>query len=481
MNQTECIATEDLKGRTEFDYGRHYRWYMIITNGEVTFESEKRDFYTNIMSCQFYPCYNGGRCHHNETTGDFSCICADEYEGEHCENAKGVNVGVIVGSSLGALLLAGIIISIIVAILIKRRKREGRKRVTLKGPVKNLRFSNVKVMSDQGVLLSSSEMNKLRERLRDDAENGSFALSIAILASTPSTSIENTCKALLYVHHRDHNDVALMKALIRREVTTTVKSDVIFRANTAATLTFKHLSKMVGLDYLFATLGKVVRDVIQKDADDTAVEERMKKDKNLAELMVMQDTFEVDPTRLGEEDGQDDLLSINSIQLTLLVQQFVKQIFQSADKMPSELHEVMSEVKNTVGSMFPDAVQYALSAFLFLRFFNCAIAVPESYGLLEEPPNERIRRSLVLATKILTTMTSGAHFGDKEEFMAQFNDIIDKNQKELAAFFDAACSESSPSGDNEFMDTPNDIYSNSMNVIATFEKEVNGTAQDSDE
>ena len=69
------------------------------------------------------------------------------------------------------------------------------------------------------------------------------------------------------------------------------------------------------------------------------------------------------------------------------------------------------------------------------------VAVPESYGLLEEPPNERIRRSLVLATKILTTMTSGAHFGDKEQFMIQFNELIDKNLKPLAAFYDAVCSD----------------------------------------
>jgi len=188
---------------------------------------------------------------------------------------------------------------------------------------------------------------------------------------------------------------------------------------------------LIILNYLFETLGKIIRDVIQKDADDTAVETRMKNDKNLSELMVMQDTCEVDPTKLEEDCGQDDLLSINSIQLTLLVQRFVKNTFQSADKMPSELHEVMNELKNSVEASFPEAVQYALSAFLFLRFFNCGIAVPESYGILEEPPNARIRRSLVLATKILTTMTSGAHFGDKEEFMTQFNEIIDKNQKEL--------------------------------------------------
>jgi len=471
----ELNVTDDLKPEMGFVYQELYRWYMILSNGESTETSEYHYFNASILTCVLLDCLNGGSCA-NVSEG---CICPPEYTGTRCEIKK-TQDNLVIGLSVAAFIVASAIIGVIVAALIRKRRREARQRVVLKGPVKDMRFSNVKVVSAQGSLLSSGEMDSLRERLRDDAENGSFALSIAILSSTPSTMIDNTCKALLYAHHHDHNDVLLMKALIRREVSSTVKSDVIFRANTAATVTFKHFSKMIGLNYLFATLGKVIRDVIQKDADDAAVEERMKKDKNLAELMVMQDTCEVDPTKLDDDCGQDDLLSINSIQLTLFVQRFVKEIFQSADKMPAEFHEVMAELKNSVESAFPEAVQSALSAFLFLRFFNCGIAVPESYGLLEEPPNGRIRRSLVLVTKILTTMTSGAHFGDKEEFMTQFNEIIDKNQKELAAFYESVCTESEEE-QGEFVDTPSDIYKNSMNVISCYEKEVKGAAQDSDE
>jgi len=227
---------------------------------------------------------------------------------------------------------------------------------------------------------------------------------------------------------------------------------------------------MVGLSYLFTTLGPVIRDVIQKDADDAAVEERMKKDKNLSELMVMQDTFEVDPSMLSEGGEQDDLLSINAIQLTLLVQRFIKEILHSAKQVPPEIREVMVEINNTVGLKYPDAVRNALSAFLFLRFYNCGIAVPESYGLLPEPPNERVRRSLVLATKVLTTMSSGARFGDKEEFMIQFNDVIDKNQKDLESFYNDVCSDVEEGEASDFVDTPSKIYANSMALIASNEK-----------
>ena len=272
--------------------------------------------------------------------------------------------------------------------------------------------------------------------------------------------------------------MALLKALIAHEVDACTKADVIFRANTAATLTFKYMSKMVGLDYLFATLGKVLRDVMQKDADDAAVEEQVRKnrDKGMAELMVVQDTFEVDPTKVAEGGGeQDDVLSINTLQLTLLVQRFLKQIFQSAQRMPAELREVLTEVRDDVADKYPEAVQRALSAFAFMRFYNCGIAVPEAYGLLEEPPNERVRRTLVLATKVLTTMSSGARFGEKEAFMTQFNELVDNNQEALTAFYTTLCTTSATMMAEEertsrtFVDTPPEIYQDSLILIASHE------------
>jgi len=449
-----------------------FRWYMLISNGYENVSSEVRTFTLSNNTCALQQCESGS-CK-IDNYGFVYCACSEGYYGERCElgNGKEKNVGLIVGSVLGSFFGAVIIIGIIVFFVLRKRKSEQRKRVLLKGPTGDLRFSTVKT-SSQDVALSAAETESLRQRLNDDATNGGFALSMAIIGST--SSIENTCKALLYAHHHDHNDVAFVKALIGKEVLSSVQADVIFRANTAATLSFKHLSKMVGLNYLFTTLGSVLRDVIQKDADDAAVEERMKKDKNLSELMVMQDTCEVDPSMLADSCGQDDMLSINAIQLTLLVQRFVKQILQSAKNIPTEIREVMIEISNTVGLMYPDAVQCALSAFLFLRFYNCGIAVPESYGLLEETPNERVRRTLVLATKILTTMSSGARFGDKEEFMIQFNDIIDKNQKDLVAFYSSVCSEEAINRSDhseEFVDTPPKVYANSMSVISTCEKKV---------
>ena len=480
------------------EYGHSYQWSVVTSNGDVTTESEPHDFTVTRMTCAMLRCQNGARCASVDDTTSSSlsassssssgskveyeggvelfCECLDGFSGVHCENSKSVNVVAILSSVIPAVLVLAAIIIIVVLLLVRKRKREGRQRVLLKGPSGDLRFSTVKV--PEKAILSATAMETLHARLLEDAETGGFAMSLGILAGTASTQIENTCKALLYAHHHDGNDVALLKALIAHEVETCSKADVIFRANTAATLTFKYLSKMVGLDYLFTTLGKVLRDVMQKDADDAAVEEHVRKNKAMAELMVVQDTFEVDPTKVAESgSAQDYVLSINTLQLTLLVQRFMKQIFQSAEHMPAELREVLAALRDDVADKYPEAVQRALSAFIFLRFYNCAIAVPEAYGLLEEPPNERVRRTLVLATKVLTTLSSGARFGEKEEFMTQFNELVDSSQSALTAFYTTVCTTGATMLAEEertsrtFVDTPPELYQDSMTVIASSDNE----------
>jgi len=139
----------------------------------------------------------------------------------------------------------------------------------------------------------------------------------------------------------------------------------------------------------------------------------------------------------------------------------------------------MVEINNRVKVKFPDAVQSALSAFLFLSFYNCAISVPESYGLVDEAPNEHVRSSLVLVTKFLTTMSSGSQIGDKAEYMTQFNDLVDKNQKELVQFYNSICCVNGGRDTSEFVDTPAKIYSNSISVIATQEKMISTTNNES--
>jgi neurofibromin 1 len=57
---------------------------------------------------------------------------------------------------------------------------------------------------------------------------------------------------------------------------------------------------------------------------------------------------------------------------------------------------------------FPESTTQAIGAFVFLRFFNCAISMPDSYGILANAPTETTKRGLLLVSKLLQTLSIGA-------------------------------------------------------------------------
>ena len=165
-------------------------------------------------------------------TGALRCECLEGFSGERCEDGEGgkVNVGLVVGIVVPAFVVLALLVVLLLALKARKRKQRARKRVLLKGPTGDLRFASVKAPEAAAGGASRRTQKRVRELLAQDAEEG-FPTTLALVASTPSTQIENACKALLYAHHRDGHDVALVKALIAAEVAQCSKAAVVFRAN----------------------------------------------------------------------------------------------------------------------------------------------------------------------------------------------------------------------------------------------------------
>ena len=84
-----------------------------------------------------------------------------------------------------------------------------------------------------------------------------------------------------------------------------------------------------------------------------------------------------------------------------------------------------------------------------------------------EPPSEELRRTLVLVSKVLQVMSLGNKFGDKEEFMKQFNTLVEENNDKMDAFYknvlnkDKPCEEIKPDAK-----VPSDVYKDSLLLMA---------------
>jgi len=147
-------------------------------------------------------------------------------------------------------------------------------------------------------------------------------------------------------------------------------------------------------------------------------------------MMLFEEASEVDPSKMS--GTQDE--SLNALTLQLKCQKFHLQIMRSANLFPFPLCKMLQVVESKVSAKFPNAVQTALGGFVFLRFINPAICNPETYGM-HPGLSDRVRREVVLITKVLQNLANQVEFGAKEPFMAKLNSFIVSNRDELAKFY----------------------------------------------
>ncbi|WP_305017062.1 hypothetical protein [Mycobacterium tuberculosis] len=64
-----------------------------------------------------------------------------------------------------------------------------------------------------------------------------------------------------------------------------------------------------------------------------------------------------------------------------------------------------------------DDANILLGSFLFLRFYNPAIVVPESYGITKSTITHRMRQNLTLIAKVLQNLANGVSYGAQDPLM----------------------------------------------------------------
>ena len=212
--------------------------------------------------------------------------------------------------------------------------------------------------------------------------------------------------------------------LVRTDLEATASKELVFRRNSAATKCATALARRAGGAYLRATLCAPVCV-----ACDAAVGRSH--------------GLEIDPGRLREMKDVDDemlhaLLSSQQAALAHIVQSFVDALLQSEPRVPPPLRALCAEVWRLVLERFgPDAdgaARAALSGVLFLRFAVPAIVAPAAHGVLPEPPPVAAARSLVLVSKVITSLANGVELGTKEAFLAPLQPLVADNIEAMQSF-----------------------------------------------
>ncbi|KAF9431608.1 Ras GTPase activating protein ira2 [Entomortierella beljakovae] len=270
-------------------------------------------------------------------------------------------------------------------------------------------LTNILKQGTEFAVLSESAMEDRYEKLIDLIASPDLTLVLSLCHVCPVSEIDDLAIVLLHVFESRGLAMPLLKAIIMKEVRETGESE-LFRRNCMATRLLTVFAKINGAEYLKSTLQPLL---------------------NALMILPAHGSYELDPSRISPDEDH----TVNCENLKHMAQVFLDTITESASQVPSSFREVCWYLSQAVGERFPDAKFTAVGGFIFLRFLCPAIVAPESDGLLQAPvESAKVRRGLLLITKVIQNLANNVLFGAKEPFMIVLNTFLTSNIHKVTRF-----------------------------------------------
>lgn len=412
--------------------------------------------------CQFklecIPACQNGVCVRSTSDSSLACECRDGWIGAACNVPVGTstssgttgnpgssadNVGntseeqfptMIVAAAGGGvgLLIVCLVVAVIVLWIKKRPPPRGGSNFI---PLEKKDFTKIIYGEQltQNPPKTNADVKELEKMLVED----SLLLANALSSVTQITEADKIAKAMVIVFQDNKKVTHLLRKFIENEVQITDSAGTLFRSNSMVSKMFKFYSRLIGLPYLYMTIGPEISELIEEELG-----------------------LEVDPEKM--EEGTD----LDEMRWTLMAQsqKILKSILNTPDTCPPQFRVLFAHIKKCVGERFPGNVNTTIGGFIFLRFFCPAVSSPEAYGILEEPPSASSRRLLILITKVLQNLSNDVEFGSKEPYMTKMNDFIQSNRTKLKEFYDKLVNITN-AADAE-VDLPKNVKQISLVIIA---------------
>lgn len=221
------------------------------------------------------------------------------------------------------------------------------------------------------------------------------------------------------IHSNDSYESAEQRELLVRDLSrsATLEANLLFRGNSLVTKALDAHMRRLGRDYLERTLGEKLRTIVATNP-----------------------SCEVDPNKIPSNESLERNWS-NLIGHTTAIWQAIASSVQSC---PPGIRHVLKHIgscaEDRYGSFIRTVKYTSVSGFLFLRLFCPCILNPKLFGLLEDHPPEKPRRTLTLVAKGLMNLANLAKFGQKEPWMEPMNKFLTAATPGFKSFIDEICS-----------------------------------------
>lgn len=237
-------------------------------------------------------------------------------------------------------------------------------------------------------------------------------VTILLCDVCPAADVENFSSALLQVFDMKGQGLEFVKLCVTGEINKADSTMDVLRRNCVATKILSIYAHQKGLEYLKATLGPFLRDIVAHP-----------------------DVYCFDLTT--EKRSKDSSAEANFAKFELTLGNLVSALQTSIDSIPTVLRDICCTIAEVAGPAFPkvkDASVTAVSAFFFLRFLCPSLVSPDTSGLLSEPPSKEVRRTLLFLAKMLQNMAITSSNASKLDIFKQRFISSTAGSKSVVAF-----------------------------------------------
>ncbi|KAJ3425980.1 ras gtpase-activating protein [Anaeramoeba flamelloides] len=172
--------------------------------------------------------------------------------------------------------------------------------------------------------------------------------------------------------------------------------------------------------------------------------------------------YQVDPRYVGDKPAK---ITKNQQNLTKVLSEFLKTIYESQKHFPKTLHHLCFLVKHKLQDEFPNYnYRTVIGSFLFLRYFSPSITNPTIFKIVKKTPSTDCNRALVQIAKVLQIIANDSKFGTLSH-LAILNEFAIQQNEKLGGFIEKI-------SDNKFSSKKEDTIFANNNKISQIEKEI---------
>ncbi|XP_063836459.1 neurofibromin-like [Ostrinia nubilalis] len=236
------------------------------------------------------------------------------------------------------------------------------------------------------------------------SDKGELPIAMALANVVSTSQMDELARVFVTLFDAKHLLAPLLWNIFYREVEVSDCMQTLFRGNSLGSKVMAFCFKIYGHEYLQGLLEPLVLTLLDQFDGQTDF------------------SFEVDPARL--DPSQD--IEVNRTNLIELTKEVFDRIVNSADKFPPQLRSMchcLYQVLSKRFAQFPQTSVGAVGTVLFLRFINPAIVSPQEMGIVSRPVPAKLKRGLMLMSKILQNIANHVEFS-KEQHMLPFNDFL---------------------------------------------------------